>query len=78
MHPPFQTLADLLRHRLAVIADHGWRDRDAAAHLAELQRVSEAISAEHKRLRPELPARLQHFLVQASYSKALAWIEEGE
>ena len=74
----FQTLASLLRNRIAIIADHAWRDRDAAAHLAALQNVSLAITDEAKRLAPELPARLRHFIQQASYQKALEFIEGVE
>jgi len=69
-------LAILLRRRLEVIANHAWRESDPAAQLAELQRVSEAIVAEQQRLQPSLPPRLSHFLTQASYTKALDWIEE--
>lgn len=75
MNPEFTHLHQLLRQRLDTIADHAFRDRDPAAHLAELQRVSEAISAEHQRLRPLLPARLNHFLVQSSLVKALDFLE---
>ena len=69
-------LAKLLRQRLSVIADHELRERDPAAQLAELQRVSEALVDEQRRLQPGLPPRLAHFLTQASYNKALDWIEE--
>ncbi len=75
--PAYHSLLRLLQRRRSVIADHGWRDRDAAGHLAELQAVSEALLAEHQRLRPGLPARLQHYLTQCSYDKAAAWIESG-
>lgn len=71
------SLLSLLQRRRAVIADHAWRDRDAGSHLAELQAVSEALTAEHQRLRPQLPPRLQHYLTQCSYDKAEAWIESG-
>jgi hypothetical protein len=56
-----------------VIADHAWRDRDAAGHLAALR----AVSGEIERLAPEFAEdpRLQHFLERRSYEKALAWIE---
>jgi len=70
-----QGLGELLRRRVEVIADHGWRDRDAAGHLAELQRVSEEINAAGGRMKQDLPPRLSHFLSQCSYSKALEWIE---
>lgn len=73
----FQHLATLLRNRVAIIADHAWRDRDPAAHLSELQRVSEEIEKEHQSLSAELPARLKHFLQQASYAKALDFIESS-
>jgi hypothetical protein len=37
-------LTDLLRQRVAIIADHTWRDRDPAGHLDALKEVSEKIS----------------------------------
>lgn len=69
------TLRTLLQQRLDVIADHAFRDRDAAGHLAALKDVSERLTAEHERLRSELPARLNHFLSQSSLSKALEYID---
>jgi hypothetical protein len=72
----YSTLRALLRRRLELIADHRFRDLDAPAHLAALQQVSELIQTEHERLRPHLPAKLQHYLAQSSLSKALEYIEE--
>ncbi|MBB5037033.1 hypothetical protein [Prosthecobacter dejongeii] len=79
MNPEFVTLHALLRQRLETIADHSFRDRDPAAHLAALQHVSEALSAEHARLKSQLSARLNHFLSQSSFTKALDYLEgKGE
>lgn len=75
MTEDFSVLGTLLQKRLAVISDHALREADPAAQLKALQEVSEAIEAEHQRLRGRLPGRLRHFLEQASYQKALAWIE---
>jgi hypothetical protein len=74
---PLKLLAALLEERLDVIADHAWRDRDAAGHLEQLKSVSERLQQEHQRLRGQLPARLNHYLTQASFSKALEWIRTG-
>lgn len=71
-------LRTLLQHRIDLIADHAFRDRDPAAHLEALKTVSEEISAEHLRLKPQLPARLSHFLSQASFSKALEYLDSSE
>ena len=70
-------LIDLLRRREAVIADHAWRDRDPAAHLDALRAVSEEISAWAAAHRGQADARLRHFLDNASFAKALAWLESG-
>jgi hypothetical protein len=51
---------------------------DAPGHLAALQQISELITTEHHRLKPILPNRLAHFLQQASFSKALEYLEKGE
>ncbi|MCA1963689.1 MAG: hypothetical protein LDL31_07065 [Prosthecobacter sp.] len=76
MNPDFGTLQALLKRRLQLIADHEFREADPTGHLAALQQISELISAEHHRLRPILPGRLAHFLQQASFSKALEYLEE--
>ena len=65
-------LTELLRRREAIIADHAWRDRDAADHLEALKGVSEEISAWTAAHRTEVDAQLRHYLANASYQKALA------
>jgi hypothetical protein len=75
VHPELQAL---LRQRIAVIADHSWRDRDAESHLMALQEVSLAITAWAEDHRGELDAKLRHYLGNASYQKALAHLSEGE
>lgn len=74
----YEALRSLLRQRMEIIADHAFRDRDAAAHLEALKQVSEGITAEHQRLRTQLPPRLNHFLTQASFSKALEYLDSSE
>jgi len=68
-------LRDLLRRRLALIADQALRESDPAAQLDELRRVSEEIAAFHLEHQPLLPARLNHFLERASFQKALEFID---
>ncbi len=72
------SLRTLLQRRLDLIADHAFRDRDAAAHLEALKNVSEEISTEHQKHRAQLPPRLNHFLTQASFSKALEYLDSSE
>jgi hypothetical protein len=72
------TLRALLQRRIDLIADHAFRDRDAAAHLEALKTVSEEISAEYQKHRAQLPPRLNHFLTQASFSKALEYLDSSE
>lgn len=72
-----ETLAALLQRRLDIIADHAFRERDAQGHLAALREVSEQLDAEHRKLRPQMPPRLRHFMEQASYSKALEYLREA-
>ncbi|RYD38018.1 MAG: hypothetical protein EOP85_17215 [Verrucomicrobiaceae bacterium] len=68
-------LADLLRRRVAVIADHAWRDRDPDGHLDALKDVSEKIGEWTRKHRTEVDAQLRHYLANSSYQKALAHIE---
>jgi hypothetical protein len=70
-------LIQLLRRREAVIADHAWRDRDAAAHLEALKSVSEEISAWAGANHACTDARLRHYLANASFGKALAHLESA-
>ncbi len=78
MNDSFLNLEKLLEQRLQVIADHEARDRDPVAHLDQLKGVSEALVKEHEALRGILPARLNHFMTQASYSKALEFIRTSD
>lgn len=68
-------LATLLRRRKECIADHDFRDRDPAAHLDALKSVSLEISAWHQAQRGSLPPRLEHFLTNCSFDKALQFLE---
>lgn len=65
----------LLNRRLLVIADHALRDADSAEQLAQLTAVSQDIDKLFKEHRKELPPRLCHFLSQASFQKALEYLE---
>jgi len=78
--PALSHLASLLQRRIEIIADKELRERDPDAQLASLAEVSHAIEAEHQRLKAgkELPPRLRHYMEQASYQKALAYIEGAE
>jgi hypothetical protein len=68
-------LRELLHRRVAIIADHAWRDRDPNAHLEALKEVSHGISAWTAAHRLEVDAQLRHYLANASYQKALAHLE---
>jgi hypothetical protein len=68
-------LIQILRRRESIIADHAWRDRDAAAHLDALRAVSEEVSAWAAKHHDATDARLRHYLANASYAKALAHLE---
>lgn len=65
----------LLRHRESIIADHAWRERDAAGQLDALRQVSEKIAAWSESHQPHLDPRLRHYLANASFAKALSHCE---
>ena len=73
-----EELAKLLRERIHVIGDHDFRDRDPEGHLEALKHVSKSIVAHHATLRDagQLTPRLEHFLTNCSFDKALALINE--
>jgi nitroreductase len=77
--PDLILLAEALRERLAVIADHAHRDRDQAGHLQRLIDVSGRIDTLIAALpAQELDPQFRHYLEKKSYDKALAWIERAE
>jgi hypothetical protein len=77
--PDLTPLAEALRERLAVIADHAHRDRDQAAHLQRLIDASTRIDALITALPSgELDPQFRHYLEKKSYDKALTWIEGAE
>jgi hypothetical protein len=73
-----QQLVELLRRRLAIIGDHGWRDRDPAAHLEALRTVSEDIAEWTAAHRTTVDAQLRHYLANSSFQKALEHLEALE
>ena len=70
-------LAAALRERLAIIADRASYERDAAAHLRQLQAASEKIVAWQRQLPAPVDPRLAHYLERCSYDKALAFLAEA-
>jgi hypothetical protein len=68
-------LAAALQERLAIIQDEEGR-RDAQAHLARLQAVSEKIDRLQAALPQPIDPRLAHYLQRRSYDKALEFLEQ--
>lgn len=71
----YPDLVNLLRRRIAIIADHELRERDPEAQLNSLKQVSEAIDLWHSTHRESIDARLEHFLSGCSFEKALRYLE---
>ena len=69
-----KALADQLQQRLDVIADTRLAKHDPVLHLDKLKAASHAILESQQALEGKVPVRLQHFLEQSSYNKALAFI----
>jgi hypothetical protein len=72
----YLVLAEALRDRLAVIADHKLRDQNPDAHLAKLKQTSERIEQLRKRVPPDADPMLVHYLGRMSLSKALEFVRE--
>jgi hypothetical protein len=68
-------LIELLHRRIAIIADHAWRDRDSPGHLEALKEVSQSITAWTVEHRSSVDPRLRHYLANSSFEKALAHVE---
>ena len=70
-------LIEMLQRRLRVIGDAEMRENDPERQLKELQSVSEAIMAFHQAHRDVMHNRLNHFLENCSFEKALAWVQDS-
>lgn len=70
-------LHDAVKARLDIVADHEFRDRDAAGHLAALKSAAEKLDAEVARLPAGTDPMLRHYLERQSYTKALDWLQEA-
>jgi hypothetical protein len=72
----YVVLAEALRDRLAVIADHQLRDQDPEAHLVRLKEASERIEELRTKLPADADPMLAHYLGRMSLSKALEFVQE--
>lgn len=66
-----------LARRLDVVADHGLRDRDPAAHLEALKAAARELDRLVCALPVDCDPMLRHYLERQSYTKALAWLDEA-
>lgn len=71
-------LQNLLTERLRIIADHSFRDRDPGAHLEALKTVSGEIEAVKTRDEHLFDKKLQHYLSNSSYEKALNHLQAAK
>ena len=71
----YPILAEALRTRLALIANHQLRDQDPAAHLAKLKEALERIDLLVHQLPKDADPMLTHYLQRQSFSKALERLE---
>jgi len=65
-----------VKARLDIVADHAFRDRDPAAHLAALKKAAADLDALVAALPADCDPNLRHYLERQSYTKALAWLDE--
>jgi predicted component of type VI protein secretion system len=72
----YVVLAEALRDRLAVIADHQLRDQDPSAHLTKLKQASERIEQLRNGLPADADPMLAHYRGRMSLSKALEFVQE--
>lgn len=72
-----QELHAAVKSRLDIVADHSFRDRDPAAHLAALKSAAARLDSLVAGLPPGTDPALRHYLERQSYTKALAWLESA-
>ena len=69
-------LAEALRDRLNIIADHQLRDQNPETHLTRLKQASERIEQLRTRLPADADPMLVHYLGRSSLSKALEFVQD--
>jgi hypothetical protein len=72
-----KSLHTAVKARLDIVADHAFRDRDAAAHLEALKAAAGRLDTLVASLPANTDPTLRHYLERQSYTKALAWLEEA-
>jgi hypothetical protein len=72
-----QKLLSVVKGRLDLVADHAFRDRDPASHLAALKSAAAILDAEVSALPANVDPTLRHYLERQSYTKALHWLQEA-
>ena len=65
-----------VKKRLDLVADHAFRDRDPAGHLAALKSAAAELDTLVNVLPADCDPNLRHYLERQSYLKALAWLED--
>ncbi len=70
----YKELRDALEERLAIVADHSFRDTDPAAHLEKLKQAGARLDALVKQLPPDTDPQIRHYLERQSYLKARDWL----
>lgn len=73
----YQNLKAAVQSRLDVVADHAFRDRDAAAHLEALKSAAAQLDLLVASLPSNTDPTLRHYLERQSYTKALAWLQDS-
>ncbi len=72
-----KSLHAAVKARLDIVADHAFRNRDAAAHLEALKAAAGRLDMLVGSLPTNTDPTLRHYLERQSYTKALAWLEEA-
>lgn len=70
-------LRTALEHRLNLVADREFYQRDPAGHLAALQKASADLDALVAKLPADTDPQLKHFFERQSYTKALDFLRAG-
>ena len=70
-----RSLLEALNDRLAVVADHAWRDRDPVGHLEGLKKAAGRLDSLVANLPADADPMLRHFLERQSHMKARDWLE---
>ena len=74
---PFSTLLTALQHRIDLVSDRAFFEKDPDAHLKALQQAAQQVELAFAALPEPVDPQLRHFIERQSFLKAIDWLKQA-